>query len=67
MSANLILKKLDASSFEMIKAFFADVFTNEPWNDDWSDENQLKNYILDFNKNRHNLILKGVRRIEDGS
>lgn len=23
--------------------------------------------ILDFNKNRHNLILKGVRRIEDGS
>lgn len=48
MSANLILKKLDASSFEMIKAFFADVFTNEPWNDDWSDENQLKNYILDL-------------------
>ena len=53
MSANLILKKLDASSFEMIKAFFADVFTNEPWND----ENQLKNYILDLTGQPSSLTL----------
>ncbi len=26
------LKQLDISDIDMIKIFFADVFTNEPWN-----------------------------------
>lgn len=41
----------------MVKAFFADVFTNEPWNDDWSDKDQLHNYILDLTGQSYSLTL----------
>lgn len=34
-------KRLDESEIAMIKELFVSVFTKEPWNDDWSDENQL--------------------------
>ena len=57
MTTNLTLKKLDTSNLEMIKTFFADVFTNEPWNDNWSDENQLHNYILDLTGHSSSLTL----------
>lgn len=42
------LKRLDENSAAFIKELFTDVFTKEPWNDDWSDENQLKLYIHDL-------------------
>ena len=35
------LVELDGSSFEDIKTLFRSVFTQPPWNDDWSDEEQL--------------------------
>mgnify|MGYP003296834526 CR=1 FL=1 len=42
------LKKLSIADKEIIKPFFAEVFTKEPWNDDWSDKNQLHSYMLDL-------------------
>ena len=43
-----VLRKLDTNNFETIKNFFVDVFTKEPWNDDWSNEEQLNGYIMDL-------------------
>ena len=40
--------QLTPDRFEDIKAFFRDVFTKEPWNDDWSDDAQLTAYIDDL-------------------
>lgn len=53
----LSIKELSVSSIEKIKTLFAEIFTNEPWNDDWSDENQLHNYILDLTGNRNSLAI----------
>lgn len=33
------------------------MFTKEPWNDDWSDEGQLDNYIVDLVGNNNSLTL----------
>ncbi len=41
-------KRLDENSADVIRELFIGVFTKEPWNDDWSDENQLKLYIHDL-------------------
>ena len=41
-------RQLTPERFEDIKAFFRDVFTKEPWNDDWSDDNQLTMYITEL-------------------
>ena len=41
-------KQLDESAAAIIKELFVSVFTAEPWNDDWSDENQLHLYIHDL-------------------
>ena len=41
-------KRLDESEIVMIKELFVSVFTKEPWNDDWSDENQLELYLHDL-------------------
>lgn len=41
-------KKLDESAISIIKELFVGVFSNEPWNDDWSDEKQLHLYIQDL-------------------
>ena len=41
-------KQLDESAAAVIKELFVTVFTAEPWNDDWSDENQLQLYIHDL-------------------
>ncbi len=41
-------KRLDESYSGEIRELFANVFTKEPWNDDWSDENQLRLYIHDL-------------------
>ena len=52
-----VLRKLDTDNFDRIKKFFVDVFTNEPWNDDWSNEEQLKGYIVDLIDNVNSLTL----------
>ena len=42
------LKRLDIDDKEIIKDVFVSVFTKEPWNDDWSDGEQLDMYITDL-------------------
>lgn len=53
----MYIKKLENSNFDDIKNLFRDVFMNEPWNDDWSNEEQLDNYILDLTGNRNSLAI----------
>lgn len=54
---NCILEKMDISSIDMIKAFYLDIFANEPWNDDWTNEKQLHEYIMDLIGNANSLTL----------
>ncbi|HEM6112400.1 TPA: GNAT family N-acetyltransferase [Streptococcus suis] len=42
------LKELTLADIEMVKQLFLSVFSQEPWNDDWSDEEQLDRYIGDL-------------------
>ena len=42
------LVKLSVDDKDSIKELFTSVFTKEPWNDDWSDEEQLDAYIMDL-------------------
>lgn len=42
------LKRIGLNEKSQIKKLFKDVFTNEPWNDDWSDEEQLNMYMNDL-------------------
>ncbi len=50
------IRELTTEYHEQIKCFFCDVFTREPWNDDWSDEAQLDAYITDLTANRNSLV-----------
>ena len=43
-----VCKRLSIDDKEMIKEVFVGVFTKEPWNDDWSDKEQLDMYINDL-------------------
>ena len=49
------LRELGMDNIEEIKNFFAEVFTKEPWNDDWSNQEQLHAYITDLIGNRNSL------------
>lgn len=51
------LRELNIDDIMMVKSFFAEVFTKEPWNDDWSNEEQLHAYIADIIGNRNSLTL----------
>ncbi len=51
------IRKLTAESIDDIKELFTDVFMNEPWNDDWSDEEQLHRYIIDLTGNANSLTI----------
>ena len=51
------LRELDDSNFDEIKALFKSVFMGPPWNDDWSDDNQLTEYLLDLTKVRNPIRL----------
>ena len=51
------LVELSIKDIEKIKVLFKSVFTVEPWNDDWSDEDQLDNYLRDIMEVRTPLIL----------
>ncbi len=55
MAAELRILNLD--QIEEIREFFFQVFSNEPWNDDWSDQNQLHAYISDLIGNNNSLAL----------
>lgn len=58
------LVRLSADDIHMIKTFFRDVFTAEPWCDDWSDDAQLTAYITDLIGNRNSLTY-GLYRGEE--
>jgi aminoglycoside 6'-N-acetyltransferase I len=51
------IKPMDKNNVIPIKDIFFDVFSNEPWNDDWSDENQLYQYLMDTIGNKNSLSL----------
>ena len=42
------LKELTANEYPAVKELFRSVFTGPPWYDDWSDENQLEEYLRDL-------------------
>ena len=44
------LKELSIKDKEIVTALFKDVFTNEPWHDDWSDRNQLMEYMREIRR-----------------
>lgn len=41
-------KRIGMDEIEIIKELFASVFTIEPWNDDWSNQEQLDLYLFDL-------------------
>lgn len=43
----MIIRELDESYFENIKALFRSVFSAPPWNEEWSDD-QLDSYIREL-------------------
>ena len=50
------IRELDKAFFEDIKRIMRDVFGAPPWNEDWSDEGQLENYIKDLTEVRGSLV-----------
>ncbi len=53
----MTVKELGINDVGSIKRLFAEIFTSEPWNDDWSDPQQLHAYITDLTGNRNSLSL----------
>jgi aminoglycoside 6'-N-acetyltransferase I len=51
------IKLLNINDKILIKDLFVDVFTNEPWNDDWSNEDQLDKYLEDIIGNKNSLSI----------
>lgn len=51
------LKALTDEDRAAITTLFKDVFTNAPWNDDWSDPGQLDAYITDLTGHGNSLTL----------
>lgn len=49
------IKILSVEYLDEIKALFRDVFMNEPWKDDWSNDEQLTEYMMDLIGNRNSL------------
>ena len=49
------IRELGIADINEIKQLFFDIFTTEPWNDDWSDKNQLHEYITDLIGNRNSI------------
>lgn len=52
----LTIKVLDKQMEEQAKQFFVAVFSKEPWNDDWSDKEQLDKYIKELVEQDHSLV-----------
>ena len=53
----MVIKQLDGSYFGEIKRMFREVFGMPPWNEDWSDDAQLENYIRDLTEVRNPIVL----------
>ena len=53
MNEEIVL--LDESYLDAVAELFAGAFKGEPWNDDWSDTVQLKEYIKDVSGNFNGL------------
>ena len=51
-----MIKKLDQTNQKEIKALFLKVFTDEPWNDQWTD-NQVNLYLNDLMNNSNSLSI----------
>ncbi len=51
------LKALSIKNKEEIKTLFSSVFTKDPWNDDWSNTEQLEKYITGIIGNRDSIAL----------
>ena len=53
----------DEASLPLIAALYKEAFGNEPWNDNWDDEIQLREYIRDiscsFNSLNYGLFIGG--------
>lgn len=52
-----MIKELSIEDKNLITIFFKNVFMQEPWNDDWSDEQQLNRYIMDLMGNPNSMTL----------
>ena len=48
-------KRLENDQIGAVKTLFTAVFTTEPWNDDWSDGQQLDLYLQDLMGQRNSL------------
>ncbi len=63
MEKKVLFKELDESSLPMATRLYKEAFGGEPWNDDWSDEEQLLCYIRDiacgFNALNFGLFIDG--------
>ncbi|MBR3108990.1 MAG: GNAT family N-acetyltransferase [Clostridia bacterium] len=51
------LRRLTVQDRAILTELFKDVFTNEPWNDDWSNAEQLDAYIADLTGQSNSLPL----------
>lgn len=51
------MRTLGISDRAAVTRLFRDVFTKEPWNDDWSDRKQLDAYIEDLTGQNNSLTL----------
>lgn len=52
----MYIKEIDQTFFEEIKRMLGEVFGAPPWNEDWSDEKQLDNYLRDLTEVRGSLV-----------
>ncbi|MED4130668.1 hypothetical protein [Shouchella miscanthi] len=48
---------LNKHDFVEMRMLFLDVFTNEPWFDKWSSEEQLDAYMRDLTENTNSLSM----------
>ncbi len=52
----MYIKEMEIESLLEIKSLFREVFSNPPWNEDWSNEEQLDNYLKDLVEVRNPII-----------
>lgn len=53
----ITIKELGIEYIQEVKALFAEIFTSEPWNDDWSNSKQLHEYMIDLMANKNSMTL----------